>query len=276
MSCPVACQGRKLASCFEWNEMILLARELTIVKPTFITTFIVILFMLVGGTTSVSGADQIFCVTTKIFVGDQRDPASEHQILFDQGLVYDVPVINRRFITVFDPAQKRVTLLDRDTQVQASVSTDDLIKITAQARASVKDDEQKKKLGMEAKVQTSEQRAGYSIKFANLEYHATTQKPEDPKVASDYAMFVDLASRLNLVRRLGPPPFGRMTLHQEFASRGELPLELTLTITGSKQTEQYRATHAIGDLADSEREVIQEVRGYLALYRQVDLKTFPK
>jgi hypothetical protein len=256
--------------------MILLARELTIVKPTFTTTFIVILFMLVGGTTSVSGADQIFCVTTKIFVGDQRDPASEHQILFDQGLVYDVPVINRRFITVFDPAQKRVTLLDRDTQVQASVSTDDLIKITAQARASVKDDEQKKKLGMEAKVQTSEQRAGYSIKFANLEYHATTQKPEDPKVASDYAMFVDLASRLNLVRRLGPPPFGRMTLHQEFASRGELPLELTLTITGSKQTEQYRATHAIGDLADSDREVIQEVRGYLALYRQVDLKTFPK
>lgn len=232
--------------------------------------------MLLGGPISVSRAEQVFCVTTKIFAGDQRDPASEHQILFDQGLVYDVPVVNPRFITVFDPAQKRVTLLDRDTQVQTSVSTDDLVKITAQARASVKDDEQKKKLGMEATVQTSDQRAGYSIKFANLEYHATTQKPDDPKIASDYAVFVDLASRLNLVRRLGPPPFGRMTLHQELASRGELPLELTLTIAGSKQTEQYRATHAVGELADSEREVIQEVRGFLALYRQVDLKTFPK
>ncbi len=223
-----------------------------------------------------SAADQVFCVKTKIFVGDQSDPASEHQILFDQGLVYDVPLVNRRFITIFDPAQKKVTLLDRDTQVQASVSTDDLIKITAQARAAVTDAEQKKKLGMDAKVEMSEEKPGYRIKFANLEYHTTSQKPDDPKVASDYAMFVDLASRLNLVRRLGPPPFGRMTLHQELAAKGELPLELTLTIAGNKSTETYRATHSVGELADAERETIHEVRAYLTLYRQVDLKGFPR
>ena len=111
---------------------------------------IAVLLMLVLENASATASDQIFRVTTKIYVGEQSDPVSEHQILFDQGLVYDVPVINRRFITVFDPAQKRVTLLDRDTQVQTSVSTDDLIKITAKARAAVVDDEHKKKLGMDA------------------------------------------------------------------------------------------------------------------------------
>ncbi len=242
----------------------------------FATLLISGLLMQALENSSATANDEIFCVTTKIFVGEEIDPVSEHQILFDQGLVYDVPVINRRFITIFDPAQKRVTLLDRDTQVQTSVSTDDLIKITAQARAAVVDDEQKKKLGMEAEVEKIDQGAAYAIKFANLEYRATTQRPESPKVAAEYAIFVDLASRLNLVRRLGPPPFGRMSLHQKIAANGELPLELTLTITGSKQSEQYRSTHSIGEVADSERQMINEVRGYLALYRQVELRAFPK
>ncbi len=243
---------------------------------SFAKLFITGLLMLVVEASMATASDQIFSVTTKIFVGEEGDPVSEHQILFDQGLVYDVPVISRRFITIFDPAQKRVTLLDRDTQVQASVSTDDLIKITAQARAAVVDDEQKKKLGMQAEVVRTEQDKGYAIKFANLEYRTTTQRPGSPKVAADYAMFVDLASRLNLVRRLGPPPFGRMSLHQKIAANGELPLELTLTITGSKQSEQFRSTHALGEVADSERQTINEVRGYMALYRQVELNAFPK
>ena len=242
----------------------------------FASLLITVLLMQVLENSSATANDEIFCVTTKIFVGEEIDPVSEHQILFDQGLVYDVPVINRRFITIFDPAQKRVTLLDRDTQVQTSVSTDDLIKITAQARAAVVDDEQKKKLGMEAEVEKIDQGAAYAIKFANLEYRTTTQRPESPKIAAEYAIFVDLASRLNLVRRLGPPPFGRMSLHQKIAAHGELPLELTLTITGSKQSEQYRSTHSVGEVADSERQMINEVRGYLALYRQVELRAFPK
>jgi len=217
-----------------------------------------------------------FRVTTKIFVGDRTDPAAEHQILFDQGLVYDLPQINRRFITVFDQAQKRVTLLDRDSQVQTSVGTDDLVKITAQARAAVTTPQQRQKLGIEAKVEASRTGPGYTIKFANIEYRTTTQKPQNPLIATDYAMFVDLASRLNLVRRLGPPPFGRMTLHQQLASIGELPLELTLTFSGAQTSEQFRSTHAIGNLTDADRETIKEVRGFLALYRQVDLNVFPK
>lgn len=265
-----------MASNSRAKKTTVLPRKLIIVNQSFISALIVVLFMPAVGTVSALGADQTFSVTTQIFVGEQKTPASEHQILFDQGLVYDVPVINRRFITVFDPAQKRVTLLDRDTQVQASVSTDDLIKITAQARATVSDDEQKKKLGMKAEVQSSQNGQGYTIKFANIEYRTTTQKPNDPAIATDYAMFVDLASRLNLVRRLGPPPFGRMTLHQKLAANAELPLELKLIVTGSKQTETYRSTHSVGDLTDTDRETINEVRGYLALYRQVDLNVFPK
>lgn len=243
-------------------------------KRDSILTILMLLLMLATGTVSAANS-ATFRVTTKIFVGDQVEAVSEHQILFDQGLVYDVPRINRRFITLFDPAQKRVTLLDRETQVQTSIGTEDLVKITAQARAAVTTPLQRQKLGIEAKVE-SIKGTGYRVKFANLEYRTTTQKPDDPVVAADYAMFVDLASRLNLVRRLGPPPFGRMTLHQRLAAQGELPLELTLTLSGENQSEHYRSTHAVGALTDVDRATINEVRGFLALYRQVDLNAFPK
>ena len=258
------------------DSAVSLSGETESVKQYSTIAILTPLLMLATGWVSAANSAGTFRVTTKIFVGDQVDAASEHQILFDQGLVYDVPQINRRFITVFDQAQKRVTLLDRETQVQTSVGTDDLVKITAQARAAVTTPEQRKKLGIEARVESAQAGNGYTIKFANLEYRTTTQKPHDPVVAADYAMFVDMASRLNLVRRLGPPPFGRMTLHQQLAALGELPLELTLTLSGGKQSEHYRSTHAVGALTDLDRGTINEVRGFLALYRQVDLKAFPK
>lgn len=270
------CRSRSGQACPQGVGKTVLLRNLIIVNQSCASLLITVLFMPLLENSLATANDQIFCVTTKIFVGEENDPVSEHQILFDQGLVYDVPLINRRFITIFDPAQKRVTLLDRETQVQTSISTDDLIKITAQARAAVVSDEQKKKLGMDAEVEKLDQDTAYAIKFANLEYRTTTQRPESSKIAAEYAIFVDLASRLNLVRRLGPPPFGRMSLHQKIAANGELPLELTLTITGTKQIEKYRSTHSVGEVADSERETINEVRGYVALYRQVDLKAFPK
>ena len=83
-----------------------------------------------------------FRVTTRIFEGSKLDAAAEHIILFQQGLVYDFPQIEPRYVTVYDPAQNQVTLLDRETQAQTTLSTEDLVTVTAQARAAARTPEQ--------------------------------------------------------------------------------------------------------------------------------------
>jgi hypothetical protein len=193
-----------------------------------------------------SGVDAAtFRMTTKIYQGTSLDAVAEHEILFDEGLTYDLPQIDARFVTVYDPAQKRVTLLDRQTQQQTTIGIDDLVKVTAQARAAANGLQQQARLGLRAAVGPSNRVIGYTIRFGNVEYHTTAQRPANGTIAKDYGRFADLASRLNLVRRLGPPPFGRMTLNQYMVAKGELPLETTLTLRHGETTSEYRSTHQL-------------------------------
>jgi len=219
-----------------------------------------------------------FRVITKVYSGSSLDALSEHLILFQEGVIYDFPEIETRFVSIFDSGKKLVTIMDRETQVQASVSEDDLVKITAQARAAATTEEQRTQLGMNAAVEPSKRVLGYKLSFGNLEYHMTGQPAPSQEVAVEFAKFVDLAARLNLVRRLGPPPFGRMTLNQYLASKKEVPLETTLILNREGGSQEYRSTLAletIESLSSDDRKKMQEAAGMRAIYRQVDLKSFP-
>lgn len=219
-----------------------------------------------------------FRVITKVYSGSSLDALSEHLILFQEGVIYDFPEIETRFVSIFDSGKKLVTIMDRETQVQASVSEDDLVKITAQARAAATTEEQRTQLGMNAAVEPSKRVLGYKLSFGNLEYHMTGQPAPSKEVAVEFAKFVDLAARLNLVRRLGPPPFGRMTLNQYLASKKEVPLETTLILNREGGSQEYRSTLAletIESLSSDDRKKMQEAAGMRAIYRQVDLKSFP-
>ena len=217
-----------------------------------------------------------FRVTAKIYQGANLEAAAEHWILFDNGLVYDLPQKGSPYVTVYDPAQKQVTLLHREQQVQATLSTEDLVRITAQARAAATSAEQRERLGLATKVEPSTQVIGYSIQFGNFEYHTTTQTPDDPTIAVDYGRFAILAKRMDIARRLGPPPFGRMTLSQYIAAKKEIPLETVLTIRHGQQSEEFRSTQTLAELTDADREKMDEVRGMMTLYRDVPLDQLPQ
>lgn len=219
-----------------------------------------------------------FRVTTKVYSGKSLDPSSKHLILFEEGIVYDFPQIDPRFVTIFDSGKQMVTILDRETQMQTSVTVDDLVKITAQARAAATTEEQKAQVGLNAVVKDSRLVQGYSLAFGTLEYHMTGQKAPSAAVATEFAKFVDLAARLNLVRRLGPPPFGRLTLNQHLSTREEIPLETILLVKRESGSQQYRSTlllESVDGLSEEDRKRVKEVAGMRAIYRQVDLKSFP-
>ncbi len=241
------------------------------IKTGLIWTGVVLAWL----TSGVSLQAATFRATSKIYHGTNTDADADHLLLFDEGLIYDLPQIQTRFVTIFDEAQQQVTLLDRQTQVQTRISTDDLLKLSAQARAQA-NPEQQKKFGLDAIVRPSTRVIGYAIKFGNLEYHATTQKPEDASVANDYGRFFDLASRLNIYRHLGPPPFGRMTLNQHIMFAGEIPDEVILTRHQGKKTEEFHLKLEVQQMLPADRQKIEEVQGMMTLYKSVEPKEFPR
>ncbi|MCG8650983.1 MAG: hypothetical protein MI861_14180 [Pirellulales bacterium] len=218
-----------------------------------------------------------FRVIKKIFAGDATQPSVEHLILFDTGVAYELPRFEDRFVTVYDSSQAKVTLLDRLTQVQSEVGREELVRVTVKTRMEAKTDSQKKQFGLLAQVSQNKLAGAYQIQYGGFEYQVTAQQPGQPAVAQDYGLYADLAARLNIVRRIGPPPFGRMKLNQAIAAGQTLPRNITLHVTRNGHRETFRSTIEMSPSLDaSDRKRIDEIRGMLQLYRHVPLANFPR
>lgn len=216
-----------------------------------------------------------FAVNVQTFVDASAEPVADHRIVLDNGLFYDLPQIQTSIVTIYDTAAGTVTLLDRTTQVQTTVAVDDLVRITAQARAAADTSEKRHRLGIDAVVAPSNRVQGFTIQFGGATYHTTTQTPTDPELAADFARFSDLASRLNLVQRHWLPPFARMTLGDHLRTIGLMPLETTLAIQRGGQVDQYRSRVVIGDIDATDEAAIKQAAGMRSLYRDVTLDDFP-
>ncbi|WP_442505905.1 hypothetical protein SH528x_004720 [Novipirellula sp. SH528] len=213
-----------------------------------------------------------FRVTTEIFENSKPEPSAKHLILFAGNLAYDVAEIPDRYVTVYDSDRNRVILLDRNAKTRTTISTEDLVRITAQARTAAgnRDQQEQERLGILAAPELEADK--YSISYGDARYQTKVESPSDAGMAVRYGQFVDLASRLNLVHRRGLPPFARMTLSQRIATDGKIPKETTLTIRRGVNTDRFRSQHAfISTLSEADRKQIDEIGGMLALYHEVPL-----
>lgn len=237
---------------------------------------LVLVAMLIGVSAAQAATPTQFRVLATIHTVGQNQPIAEHLTLFDAGIAYHLPQHERRFVTVYDPREQLMVLLDRVSQVQTRVKRDDLIRITAQLRAAIKNPQDQQKWGMQAQATTTPD-GRYQIQFGNVQYSATTQTANQPGVAAEFGQFVDLSARLNLLRRLGPPPFGRMTLNQSIAANQLIPLELTRTMARDGRAEELRKYHQLSEtLTADDLEQIKQIRSMMTLYRHVPFADFPK
>jgi len=214
-----------------------------------------------------------FRVETKIYEGKQAEPAAQHLILFDNGLVYDVPVINDRFVTVYDSPRSRVILIDRTAKTRTTLSIDDLVRVTAQAKSAAETRQLQERLGILAVPEVDEETNTYRISFADTMYETVADDSVSMDSAISYGQFADLASRLNLVRRIGLPPFARMSLNQRIAADGKMPKETTLSIRRGIATDRFHAKHqVINQLSQKDLKQIEEIGSMMALYGEVPLE----
>ncbi|SMP39649.1 hypothetical protein SAMN06265222_101336 [Neorhodopirellula lusitana] len=171
---------------------------------------------------TVPSKHQSFVVVTEVFQGGESAPVETHRIAFQDGIFYDFPSGDQRAWTMFDLPNSQVVLLNRHTQKQATASTESLIRVSAQAEASITDPQHRERLGMDATINPTSA-TGYEMTYKGTRYQVTASAPMDPEYAIQYGRFVDWACRLNISRPSGVPPFARMRLNAVMTQRQLLP-----------------------------------------------------
>jgi hypothetical protein len=217
-----------------------------------------------------------FRVEIEIFEGTQVKPQSQHLLLFDSGVIYDLPIGVGTTVTVFDPLRSRVMLLHKTQRVRTSISTESLIQISAQARAAAIDAGAEKSLGLNARVTPTPVQGDFAIEFGDTKYNVKSQPTLSDGVAGEFAAFTVWACRLNLARQVGSPPFARMTMAEFLAAEKVLPRQISLDVRRGLKTRTYRAEHLyVGRLSDLDRKKIADVGQMIASYDEVEFAAFP-
>lgn len=223
-----------------------------------------------------------FRVETEVFAGDSIQPAARHLILFDSGVIYDIRLDDDRIATMYDPARRRVILVDRLNREQVVLSTEELLTATARARAAIEQEGRAEYFGLLSQVSELEKDEPgdpqrYQIAFGDTTYTTTTIAVRKPQIAAAYNHFATLASQLNVSRQIGLPPFARMTLGQYIADMGQLPLATTLELKlkrGVKPQRFRSQLQVVEQLSLVDRERIAEFGRVLADCKPIDLADF--
>jgi hypothetical protein len=221
-----------------------------------------------------------FRIETKIFQGEEKEPASKTTTLFQDGFVYDFlekPQQTAVFRKGVGQRPARFILLNDSQQVQTEVSTDKLatamkdlrewasqqtnpfLKFSADPRFDETFDRDSGKLVLASPLQT------YTVETA------PTQRTELLPV---YREYLDWYSQLNTLLVSKIPPDPRLKLNASLARHNVVPTKVELKRGGQ---DPYRAEHDFTwRISKKDIERIEEVQNAILTYRTVDNKEYQK
>ncbi|TWT69796.1 hypothetical protein [Crateriforma conspicua] len=205
---------------------------------------------------------------------------ADHDVLFQSGKIYDFSNQQPRFITLIDIAGSRVVLLDTQTKVKASIATETLLQVAAQAQSLAAEQGKAARLGVNVPVNVSDDQAIFTTNYGDdvvgqVTYQVETEAAKDRLMPIAYGQFIDWFGRLDIARKTGSLPFARMSVHQQLQGNNRLPLRTTMTVRRGSDSQTLTATHTRHALNSSDLKRIDEVAGMLTLFKEVDLKDFP-
>lgn len=221
-----------------------------------------------------------FRIETEVFVDDAKTSAVDTLTIFSEGVVYDFVRSGAEEITVFDQARNRFVLLDTKRQVKTVLSLDDLLNYVAQMRASLSDEDRNFLLGDEMKANVGDD-GWLTLSNGSVTYRVEGEEPKAKAAVSEYRQFADWYARLNSLRPGNTPPFARLQLNSEVASRGWIPKTIERTITqrrGLQEKKQVVRSQHIPNwrLSQTDRHQIDRAGRCLADYTDVSLRDYLK
>ena len=218
---------------------------------------------------------QVTIEISEITNDGKQHQLDRHLVIFRDGKAYGFRLFEPRDVTVVEPDRSRVTLISREKNVKSTLSSNDLLKFAAKFKASAREFDKETALGIDAKVNSNAPQ--FEIAFPGMSYTATTQEPTLSIQPIAFAQFTDWVTRVNLLRRMGAPPFARMTLGRAIAEAKLVPSTVQLIVgeDAQQRTLFSRYTFKRGLSVESDKR-LDEVSGMLTLYTEVPLAEFPK
>ena len=230
-----------------------------------------------------SAAADDFRIVSEVYFGDEAEPRSTNRTLFRAGVVYDY-LEQPGLTTIFDPARHRFLLLDPETRLRCVVDTKEVADFNEALRGRAADHVDPL-LKFMAKPQFTLDPASPQGKLVMtsplMSYRLTTTKIESPTALRQYIEFSDWYAQLNTMVNPGsPPPFARLEVNRQLHARGEMPLEVQLTISVRQQTGGNRevvllSRHEVSwRLLGEDRQAIEQTADEMATFKQVTFSDF--
>ena len=215
-----------------------------------------------------------FRMETDVFSDTQVDPIVKTLTIFRSQVIYDFMGPNGEEITIFDIPRGSITLVDKQRQVQTSISTSQLMAfmttVKSQPQASTKGSHL---LSPQFKEQYEATKQVLTLADERLTYRARGIRPKTPEFVERFQFFADWYARLNATRFGNPPPFGRIKLNQSLAKHGLIPAEIERTVVlnaTDNDTQKMRSRHLTNwQLTDTNRKRIEQAKTCLETYPEV-------
>ena len=203
--------------------------------------------------------------------------------LFHQGVAYDY-LIDHKEATLFDPARARIILLDSERRLKCELALVELHSFVNDLRAWASSQKRNPLLQFASQpkfeVSFQEETGELSLKHRLISYRVETVAEESGQATAACKELWDLSSQLNAVMQPGGiPPFVRMELNRELATRGRLPKRVELTIYDTSPLRRSESTiHSIHKIAnrltESDRRLILNIQTWTADFEQIDFASY--
>jgi hypothetical protein len=218
-----------------------------------------------------------FRIETKVFVGKEKGPLNQTVTLFRAGFVYDY-LTKPEQVAVFDKPRGRFILLDPATKRKTEIKTEEVLAFAQECqRRSTESSNSFLRFAADPKFETDFSASGeLTLLSPMIHYKLQTEPASSPEAAEQYREFSDWYARFNaMTNPESTPPFARLVVNEELASRGLVPTEVQLTITKLGRPITVRSEHLVKPrLLKRDEEKIAETANQLATFKSVPFAEF--
>lgn len=223
-----------------------------------------------------------FRVDNQVFLGDERQPAVRSTTIFLDDVVYDY-LLEPAEITVFNPSAGRFTLLNLDRQVRTELPLQTIRAAleTLKRRAVAPEGPPAAVLWNPTFQQQVDPSSGAVVfKSEWMTYRVLGALPDDPEAARQYRVFSDAYARLNtFLRPQSRPPTARLIVNEAIQKRGEMPIEVEMTVALGKGSPgrcmTVRSRHQlVARLDESDRRRVAEANEHMKQFKSVGFAAY--
>ena len=224
---------------------------------------------------------QQFKIESQIYVNGEDQPSSSNITMFSEGLVFDFQTNGTQSheVTVLQPKQHRIIMLDRLRRMKLVLDDVQLIKMADALRRETSQDKSAGFLVNERFEETlSLDNGAATLKSPTITYSLRGSRPTNLKVFPIYSNFIESFTRMQVSDPHAFSPFPRMRLNETIRKVGWIPSEVKVTFQPNplmKEGLTATSKHTfIEGLSSTDQAKIAELKTEWLNFEAVDLYEF--